>query len=150
MWPFQSLSEPIARGCRYVSRLQWLLSSVKMPDNLGTHVAAAATAGLMATIIGNPVDVVKTRVMAARKAAEASPAASTAAVSSSAAPSTGSPAAAPQYRNAFDCVVKTMRHEGPAAFYQGVVPQFFRITGWNIVMFVSFEQLKRAASMRLQ
>jgi len=121
-----------------------------MPDNLGTHVAAAATAGLMATIIGNPVDVVKTRVMAARKAAEASPTATTAAASSAAAPSTGSPAAAPQYRNALDCVVKTMRHEGPAAFYQGVVPQFFRITGWNIVMFVSFEQLKRAASTRLQ
>ena len=50
------------------------------------------------------------------------------------------------YKGAIDCVVQTMRHEGPRAFYQGVVPQFFRLTGWSIVMFVSFEQLKLAAA----
>ncbi len=41
--------------------------------------------------------------------------------------------------------MKTMRYEGPLAFYQGVAPQFLRLTGWSIVMFVSFEQLKLAA-----
>jgi len=87
----------------------------------------------MATVIGNPVDVVKTRVMSARTVVPTSSVAS----------------AAPQYSGAIDCIVKTLRHEGPAAFYQGVVPQFFRITGWNIVMFVSFEQLKKFAAERL-
>jgi len=89
-------------------------------EGLGTHVCAASVAGLMATIVGNPVDVIKTRIMAARASAT------------------------PEYSGAFDCIAKTLRREGPAALYQGVVPQFFRITGWNIVMFVSLEQLKAA------
>ena len=114
--------------------MQWLLTSAGLHDNLGTHVIAASAAGAMATVIGNPVDVVKTRVMSARSAAPAAVASAAAAT-----------AAAPQHSGAIDCILKTLRHEGPAAFYQGVVPQFFRITGWNIVMFVSFEQLKLAA-----
>lgn len=97
-----------------------------LPDNLGTHILCGAAAGLMATIVGNPIDVVKTRVMAAGAG-------------------TG-----PSYTGPLDCIIKTMRHEGPAAFYQGVVPQFFRITGWNVIMFVALEQFKRAAAGALQ
>jgi solute carrier family 25 (mitochondrial uncoupling protein), member 8/9 len=103
-----------------------------LADGVPVHFLSAATAGAMATVVGNPIDVVKTRVMASKRVADA-----------------GAAAGAPQYRGAWDCIVKTMRHEGPAAFYQGVVPQFFRITGWNIVMFVSLEQLRRAASQVL-
>lgn len=33
--------------------------------------------------------------------------------------------------------------EGPTAFYKGFVPSFLRLGSWNVVMFVSFEQLKR-------
>lgn len=120
----------------YDTAKQHLLGSLGWKDGLHTHFAAAATAGLMATIVGNPVDVVKTRVMAARKVTAGAATAAAGAASAAA-------AAAPQYTGAIDCIVKTMRHEGPMAFYQGVVPQFFRITGWNIVMFVSLEQLKK-------
>lgn len=103
-----------------------------LADNLGTHFLSGAVAGAMATLVGNPVDVVKTRVMAAQTGAAAAAA-----------------GGAAQYTGAVDCIVKTLRHEGPAAFYQGVVPQFFRITGWNIVMFISFEKLKAAAAAAL-
>ena len=54
--------------------------------------------------------------------------------------------ATPQYSGALDCVVKTLRNEGVRAFYQGVVPQFYRLTGWSVVMFVTFEQLKAAVA----
>ena len=104
-------------------------------DGLAAHVAAAAAAGAMATLVGNPVDVVKTRVMAARRLQLGAGGAG--------APAAG--AAAP-YRGAVDCFLRTLAAEGPRAFYQGVVPQFYRITGWNIIMFVSFEQFKRALS----
>ena len=86
-------------------------------NNLPTHFASGASAGLMATIIGNPVDVVKTRVMAAKGKA-----------------------------GALETIVGTLRNEGPLAFYQGVLPQFFRLTGWSVVMFVSLEQLKALLS----
>ena len=102
-------------------------------DGLPVHFAAATFAGLMATICGNPVDVIKTRVMASRRSV----------TTPSAAASVSPSPAAPVYSGALDCIAQIMRNEGPRAFYQGVVPQFFRITGWNIVMFVSLEQLKR-------
>lgn len=110
----------------YDTAKEVLLGSMGLQDGLPVHFAAATFAGMMATILGNPVDVVKTRVMAAKKAAEA-----------------GGSAA---YSGAVDCFVRTLRNEGFWAFYQGVTPQFFRITGWNIVMFVTFEQLKKAAA----
>ena len=97
-------------------------------DHFGTHVTAAAAAGAVATLVGNPVDVVKTRVMAARSAA-----------AGGAPPPPGAP---PPYTGALDCAMRTLAAEGPRAFYQGVVPQFYRITGWNVVMFVAFEQIK--------
>lgn len=75
----------------------------------------------MATLVGNPIDVVKTRVMAGKRQLAAG------------APGSNSRS----YAGAIDCIVQTMRNEGPAAFYQGVAPQFVRITAWNIVMFVS-------------
>jgi solute carrier family 25 uncoupling protein 8/9 len=89
-------------------------------DGLPVHIGAGVGAGLMATLIGNPVDVIKTRVM-----------------------SSGTPGAA-VYRGALHCAVSTLRGEGLGAFYQGVVPQFFRLTGWSVVMFVTMEQLKKA------
>ena len=90
-------------------------------DGLPVHFAAGVAAGAMATLIGNPVDVVKTRVM-----------------------SSGTPGA-PVYAGALDCALSTLRAEGLGAFYQGVAPQFLRLTGWSVVMFVTLEQLKGAA-----
>lgn len=83
-------------------------------NTLPTHITAAACSGIMATIVGNPIDVIKTRVMAAAGTGE----------------------------SAVGTLLATLRNEGPLAFYQGVLPQFFRLTGWSLVMFVSLEQLK--------
>jgi solute carrier family 25 uncoupling protein 8/9 len=141
----------------YETAKEALVYNFGMKDGLPAHIAAGAAAGLMATIIGNPVDVIKTRVMAARKAAELAggAAAATAAAGGSGAAAAGAGGAAGAasapvvYRGAIDCVVQTLRHEGPMAFYQGVVPQFYRLTGWSIVMFVSFEKLKAVAAESL-
>jgi solute carrier family 25 uncoupling protein 8/9 len=98
-----------------------------MRDGLPLHLASATAAGAMATVVGNPVDVVKTRVMASRRAAEG-----------------GAGTSVVVYNGAIECFVRTMRTEGPRAFYQGVTPAFFRLTGWSIVMFLSLEQLQAA------
>ena len=100
-----------------------------MPEGVQLHLASALFASGVATLLGNPVDVVKTRVMASQAAGAGGAAASS--------------ATAVVYSGALDCVVKTLRAEGPAAFYQGVVPQFFRITGWNVTFFLTMEQVRR-------
>ncbi len=97
-----------------------LLHRFGLEDGLPVHFSAGAFAGLMATVLGAPVDVVKTRIMASKKAV-----------------ATLAPGVAPAiqageavYTGAIDCVIKTLRNEGPLAFYKGCVPLFIRITGW--------------------
>uniref|UniRef100_A0A8C1D2G9 Uncoupling protein 3 n=1 Tax=Cyprinus carpio carpio TaxID=630221 RepID=A0A8C1D2G9_CYPCA len=91
---------------------------IHMPslDNLPCHFTAAFGAGFCTTIVASPVDVVKTRFMNST---------------------------AGQYSSALNCALTMLTKEGPKAFYKGFVPSFLRLGSWNIVMFVSYEQIKR-------
>ncbi|XP_063802572.1 mitochondrial brown fat uncoupling protein 1 isoform X2 [Pseudophryne corroboree] len=92
-------------------------------DNLPCHFVSAFGAGFCTTVIASPVDVVKTRYM-------------------------NSPPG--QYKSAINCAWTMLTKEGPTAFYKGFVPSFLRLGSWNVVMFVSYEQLKRAMMMSRQ
>ncbi|NXE55224.1 UCP2 protein, partial [Casuarius casuarius] len=94
-----------------------LLASHLMTDNLPCHFVAAFGAGFCATLVASPVDVVKTRYMNSVPG---------------------------QYGSAGCCALVMLRREGPAAFYKGFTPSFLRLGSWNVVMFVTYEQLKRA------
>lgn len=87
-----------------------------MTDNMPCHFTAAFAAGFCTTIVASPVDVVKTRFMNSRPG---------------------------QYSGALNCALTMLVNEGPTAFYKGFMPAFLRLGSWNIVMFVSFEQIKR-------
>lgn len=88
-----------------------------LTDNFPCHFVSAFGAGFCATVVASPVDVVKTRYM-------------------------NSPPG--RYRSPLDCMMKMVAQEGPTAFYKGFTPSFLRLGAWNVVMFVTFEQLKRA------
>nr|XP_020633990.1 mitochondrial uncoupling protein 2 isoform X1 [Pogona vitticeps] len=94
-----------------------LLTYNLMTDNLPCHFTSAFGAGFCTTIIASPVDVVKTRYM-------------------NSAPG--------QYGSAVKCALTMLGKEGPLAFYKGFTPSFLRLGSWNVVMFVTYEQLKRA------
>uniref|UniRef100_A0A8C8RXD7 Uncoupling protein 2 n=1 Tax=Pelusios castaneus TaxID=367368 RepID=A0A8C8RXD7_9SAUR len=94
-----------------------LLKCSLMTDNLPCHFTSAFGAGFCTTVIASPVDVVKTRYM-------------------NSAPG--------QYGSAVHCAFTMLRKEGPQAFYKGFMPSFLRLGSWNVVMFVTYEQLKRA------
>ncbi|KAK9402641.1 mitochondrial uncoupling protein 2-like [Crotalus adamanteus] len=94
-----------------------LLKYRLMTDDVPCHFLSAFGAGFCTTIIASPVDVVKTRYM-------------------------NSPPG--QYKNAGRCALTMLRAEGPLAFYKGFTPSFLRLGSWNVVMFVTYEQLKRA------
>ncbi|XP_072261957.1 mitochondrial brown fat uncoupling protein 1 [Pyxicephalus adspersus] len=100
-----------------------LLNHKLMTDNLPCHFVSAFGAGFCTTVIASPVDVVKTRYM-------------------------NSPPG--QYKSALNCAWTMLTKEGPTAFYKGFVPSFLRLGSWNVVMFVSYEQLKRAMMMSRQ
>lgn len=86
-----------------------------MSDTLSLHFICAFMAGFTATCVGSPFDVIKTRMM------------------NRAIPYTGF----------LDCVFKTLKNEGPLAFYNGFTANFMRIGTWNIVMFITLEQIKK-------
>ncbi|MED6294094.1 hypothetical protein CHARACLAT_017378 [Characodon lateralis] len=87
-----------------------------MTDNMPCHFTAAFGAGFCTTVVASPVDVVKTRFMNSGNG---------------------------QYTSAINCALTMVRNEGPAAFYKGFMPSFLRLGSWNIVMFVTYEQIKR-------
>lgn len=94
-----------------------LLKHNLMTDNLPCHFTSAFGAGFCTTVIASPVDVVKTRYMNSAKG---------------------------QYDGALNCALTMFKKEGPRAFYKGFMPSFLRLGSWNVVMFVTYEQLKRA------
>nr|GMD69290.1 mitochondrial uncoupling protein 1-like [Ipomoea batatas] len=47
------------------------------------------------------------------------------------------------YKSTLDCFFKTLKNEGPFAFYKGFLPNFTRLGLWNVIMFLTFERVKR-------
>ncbi|XP_069781413.1 mitochondrial brown fat uncoupling protein 1 isoform X1 [Narcine bancroftii] len=94
-----------------------ILRNTGLTDNFPCHFLSAFGAGFCTTVVASPVDVVKTRYMNSVPG---------------------------QYKSALNCAQVMLFEEGPSAFYKGFVPSYLRLGSWNVVMFVSFEQLKRA------
>jgi len=94
-----------------------LIRSTPLTDDLPCHFTSAFGAGFCTTVIASPVDVVKTRYMNSSHG---------------------------QYKSAVSCALSMFVKEGPMAFYKGFMPSFLRLGSWNVVMFVTYEQLKRA------
>jgi solute carrier family 25 uncoupling protein 8/9 len=93
---------------------QMFMQYTKAKDNMGLHFVCAFLAGFTATCFGSPFDVIKTRMMSSQG----------------------------KYSGVVDCVTQTVKNEGPLAFYNGFTANFMRIGTWNIVMFVTLEQIK--------
>jgi len=103
----------------YFQIKQWVLEYNLMEDRLPCHFFCGFMAGFVAVVVGNPVDMMKTRIMNAKKG-------------------TGE-----AYKNIADCFLKTLKNEGFGAFYSGFFANVIRIGSWNIAMFVAFEALKK-------
>ncbi|KJE89769.1 solute carrier family 25 [Capsaspora owczarzaki ATCC 30864] len=102
----------------YDAAKKGLIRSGHMQDNIYCHFAASFIAGFAGSVASNPIDVVKTRLMMQ---------------------STGTQL----YSGALDCVRKTVQREGVFALYKGFIPGYLRLGPWNIVFFLTYEQLKK-------
>jgi len=98
------------------------------------HLLSAAEAGLLATVLTNPVWVVKTRLQLQQwvlpgAAAEASAAA-------------GGVLATPRYEGPLHCVATILREEGVAGFYKGMWPSIW-LVAHGAIQFTAYEEIKR-------
>nr|XP_054763441.1 mitochondrial dicarboxylate carrier-like [Lytechinus pictus] len=93
---------------------QLLLQTGYFNDNIATHFTASTMAGTCATVLTQPADVLKTRLMNAKPG---------------------------QYKNALDCFLNVAKL-GPMGFFKGFIPAFVRLGPHTILTFLIFEQLR--------
>jgi len=86
-----------------------------LKDNLPTHFVCGFLAGACAVVCGNPVDLLKNRIINAKPG---------------------------EYTGVVDCFMKTLKKGGITSFYNGFWANIMRIGTWNMIMFVAFEQVK--------
>ncbi|XP_025026513.1 brain mitochondrial carrier protein 1 isoform X5 [Python bivittatus] len=98
-----------------------LILSGLMGDTILTHFISSFTCGLAGAVASNPVDVVRTRMMNQRAIV----------------------GSVDLYRGTLDGLVKTWKSEGFFALYKGFWPNWLRLGPWNIIFFITYEQLKR-------
>ncbi|XP_063244579.1 mitochondrial uncoupling protein Bmcp isoform X2 [Bacillus rossius redtenbacheri] len=96
-------------------------------DKIINHFISSFIASLGSAIASTPIDVIRTRLMNQRKL-------KTTAVGSS---------SLHIYTGSMDCLLQTVKNEGILALYKGFIPTWFRMGPWNIIFFVTYEQLKK-------
>ncbi|ORX93075.1 mitochondrial carrier [Basidiobolus meristosporus CBS 931.73] len=93
---------------------QVLVHKLHFQDNIYIHFASSLLAGLVATTVCAPVDVVKTRVMNSAK-----------------------------QENAVAVLTSIVRNEGPSALFKGWLPAFMRLGPHTIITFVTLEKIRQ-------
>ncbi|XP_008278596.1 mitochondrial dicarboxylate carrier [Stegastes partitus] len=97
----------------YDQSKQLVLATGYLTDNILTHFLASVFAGGCATILCQPLDVVKTRLMNSKV----------------------------EYGSVFHCLTETAKL-GPNAFYKGLVPAAIRLIPHTVLTFIFLEQLR--------
>uniref|UniRef100_A0A0N5BF93 Mitochondrial dicarboxylate carrier n=1 Tax=Strongyloides papillosus TaxID=174720 RepID=A0A0N5BF93_STREA len=93
---------------------QIMLESGYFADNPITHSSASFAAASIATVLTQPMDVMKTRMMNAKPG---------------------------QFKNIADCFLYTAK-TGPTAFFKGFIPAWVRLAPHTVLTFIFLEQLR--------
>ncbi|XP_072530676.1 mitochondrial dicarboxylate carrier [Salminus brasiliensis] len=104
----------------YDQAKQLVLGTGVLTDNIATHFIASLIAGGCATILCQPMDVVKTRLMNSKG----------------------------EYRGVMHCLTDTATL-GPQAFYKGLVPAGIRLIPHTVLTFIFLEQLRLYFGIRV-
>lgn len=91
-------------------------------DSVFTHLIASMSAGVVAALCSQPVDLAKNRLMN----------------------QPAGPGITPLYTGMIDCMIKVARQEGVTALYKGISANAARIGLWCVAMFMSYEQFRMA------
>ncbi|CAH1388478.1 unnamed protein product [Nezara viridula] len=97
----------------------------KIGDSVSNHFISSFIASLGTAIASTPLDVIRTRLMNQRKFIITDRKSSN------------------LYKGSLDCLIQTVKNEGIMALYKGFIPTWIRMGPWNIIFFVTFEQLKK-------
>ncbi|XP_031624685.1 mitochondrial uncoupling protein Bmcp [Contarinia nasturtii] len=96
-------------------------------DHVANHFISSFIASLGSAVASTPIDVIRTRLMNQKKLVSHHQ----------------NQMAHRLYKGSFDCGLQTVRNEGFSALYKGFIPTWFRMGPWNIIFFITYEQLKQ-------
>ncbi|KAK9304079.1 hypothetical protein QLX08_004452 [Tetragonisca angustula] len=105
---------------------------ILLGDSVSNHFMSSFIASMGSAIASTPIDVVRTRLMNQRRIR-----------------TTGGTLPPHIYSGSIDCLVQTFKNEGFLALYKGFVPTWFRMGPWNIIFFITYEQLKQLHNSHL-
>ncbi|XP_074657579.1 kidney mitochondrial carrier protein 1-like [Tubulanus polymorphus] len=108
-----------------------LINDLCMIDNEICHFTASFIAGLAGAIMSNPIDVVKSRMMNQQRVTMAPQQTAT-----------GTAAGNVYYTGTINCFAQMIKREGFMSLYKGFIPTWVRLGPWNIVFFMTYEQIK--------
>lgn len=94
-----------------------LLTHHGVSDGFKLHLACAISSATVACFVTSPVDVVKTRIMFMQSEHGST------------------------FRGPLDCVMQTIRTEGPLAFYKGLSATFLRLWPHTVVLWLAQERI---------
>jgi len=97
-----------------------LLKKYNLSDNFTTHFCASMFSGFMTSLVTNPVDVVRTRIMNEKAI----------------------PNKARQYSNLFSTLWQIFRIEGARGLYKGFVPSYIRLGLCTVIGLVLSETIR--------
>ncbi|KAH8261624.1 hypothetical protein KR044_012348 [Drosophila immigrans] len=103
-------------------------------DHVANHFISSFIASLGSAVASTPIDVIRTRLMNQRHVTI---------LNGGVASATASASAQRLYSGSLDCAVQTIRNEGILALYKGFIPTWVRMGPWNIIFFITYEQLKK-------
>ncbi|KAI5743005.1 hypothetical protein M8J77_013532 [Diaphorina citri] len=91
-------------------------------DSMANHFISSFIASLGSAVASTPIDVVRTRLMNQKHLKNQH---------------------VRVYKGSIDCMLQTIKHEGFMALYKGFIPTWVRMGPWNIIFFITYEQLKK-------
>lgn len=97
-----------------------LIDNKLLNDGLHTHFISSAIAGFTAVLVGSPADVLKSAIMDGKKTADGSKV---------------------PFKSIFEAIGHINGKSGFKGFYKGFNANCQRIISWNIVMFLTKEQV---------
>jgi solute carrier family 25 uncoupling protein 8/9 len=100
---------------------QMFKTSGLFDEGMKLHVAASSVSGLLCSIVSNPIDVVKVRLMNDRTR---------------------------QYSGMLHCIVRTFKSEGFLAFYKGFMPCWTRLGSHTVLTYLVYERIRKLAGVR--
>jgi len=106
----------------------FLLRNTPLTEGGLLHFSCSIVAGLVSAITTSPVDLIKTRIMNMKGKAEGK--------------------ATIIYKNSWDCLIKTIQHEGVFGLYKGFFPNWIRIAPHTTVTFLVYEKFRKWTGMR--